>query len=265
LTRTATIFASQRSIRGEKMKYLVVWLAISLSLFGVSSSHEEKSAEATPALQETRIIIPLQFEPVVNENENITFVQGQDKGEIIEKRKIADGEFFIYKKANDQYEERYGGLRIGEKHYHFGQIGYGNDTSAITIEAVEALGRKLLKVNGFRGANYRVTYYIQVQNQVPSVFLYVDGGAHYEGNMDGDPVIIGSYAASISFQTILYRMEGEQLVYADLNKQLDEADSVRVTDDLLFEVRQKADAIPQLYTYQEKSLIPLNRTASVSD
>ncbi|HZG83222.1 MAG TPA: hypothetical protein VEZ13_20895, partial [Brevibacillus sp.] len=98
------------------MKYLVVWLAISLSLFGVSSSHEEKSAEATPALQETRIIIPLQFEPVVNENENITFVQGQDKGEIIERRKIADGEFFIYKKANDLYDERYGGLRIGEKH-----------------------------------------------------------------------------------------------------------------------------------------------------
>ncbi|RNB85513.1 hypothetical protein [Brevibacillus panacihumi] len=247
------------------MKYLVVWLAISLSLFGVSSSHEENPAGADAAIQEQARNIPLQFEPAVNENEKITFVQGQDKGEIIERRKSADGEFFIYKIPNDPYEELYGGLRIGEKHYHFGQIGYGKDTSAITIASVEAMGRKLLKVNGFRGANYRVTYYIQVQNQVPSVFLFVDGGAHYEGNMDGDPVIIGSYAASTSFQTILYRMEGEKLVFADLNKQLHEADSVRVTDDLLFEVRQKADSVPRLYTYQNKTLIPLNRTAPVSE
>lgn len=247
------------------MKYLVVLLAISFSMFGVSSSHEENSAGATPAIQEQARIIPLQFEPVVNEDEKITFVQGQDKGEIIERRKIADGEFFIYKKANDPYEELYGGIRIGDKHYHFGQIGYGNDTSAITIEAVDALGRKLLKVHGFRGANYRVTYYIQVQDQVPSVFLYVDGGAHYEGELDGDLVIIGSYAASTSFQTILYRMEGEKLVFADLNKQLHEADSVRVTDSLLFEVRPQADAIPHLYTYQNKSLLLLTRTAPVSE
>jgi len=247
------------------MKYLVVLLAISFSIFAVSSSPEEKSAGANPALQEQARIIPLQFEPVVNENEKITFVQGQDEGEIIERRKIADSEFFIYKLANDPNEELYGGIRIGEKHYHFGQIGYGNDTSAINIEAVEALGRKLLKINGFRGANYRVTYYIQVQNQVPSVFLYVDGGAHYEGNMNGDQVIIGSYAGSTSFQTILYRMEGEKLVFADFNKQLHEADSVRVTDNLLFEVRQTADSIPQLYTYQNKSLLPLIRTAPVSE
>lgn len=250
---------------GEKMKYLVACLAISLSLFGVSSSHEDNSATADSANQDQARIISLQFEPVVNENEKITFVQGQDKGEVIERRKIADGEFFLYKKANDLYEELYGGLRIGEKDYHFGQIGYGNDTSAITIESVEALGRKLLKVNGFRGANYRVTYYLHLQNQVLSVFLYVDGGAHYEGELDGDPVIIGSHAASTSFQTILYRMEGEKLVFADLNKQLHEAGSVRVTDNLLFEVRHQADSIPQLYTYQNKRLLPLTRTAPVSE
>jgi|UPI00039B7482 hypothetical protein len=52
-------------------------------------------------------------------------------------------------------------------------------------------------------------------------------------------------------------MEDGHLLFTDLNKQLHGADSVRVTDDLFFEVRQETDSSPDMYKYRNKKLIPI--------
>lgn len=241
------------------MKHIVLLLVIAFSTF--SSSPLEKPVEEIASIQgEDRMIpLPLQFEKVVNENEKVTILQVNNIREVLERKKFGNVEFFIYKKTNDPYEELYGGIQIGNQYYQFGQIGYGEKTNGITIESKEVFEKKLVKVEGYRGANYRVSFYFQLKNdEVPSLFLFVDGGTHYEGKIDGEQVIIGSNAASISFHTTIYRMEGEQLVFADMNKQLQRADSVRVTDDLHFEVRQKPDSILQMYKYSNKNLIPIS-------
>jgi len=237
---------------------MVFILVISFSAFGYQSSLLKKPLGDHASIQGQEKTIPLRFEKVVNENEKVIQLQGNQIGEVLEKKRFENVAFFIYKQPSDPYDGLYGGIQIGSQYYQFGQIGYGNKTEGITIETIEAFGKNLVKIDGYRGANYRVSFYFQLHNDgVPSLFLFVDGGTVYEGKIDGDEIIIGCYAASTSFHTTLYRMEDGQLLFTDLNKQLHEADSVRVTDDLFFEVRQETDSSPNLYKYRNKKLIPI--------
>ncbi|USG63332.1 hypothetical protein NDK47_14170 [Brevibacillus ruminantium] len=197
----------------------------------------------------------LHFTPLEKVDEQVGELLTENVAEILQETPWTEAVFFIYSKPNDPDQGLYGGVRIGQKQYQFGQIGYGRNTDAITMTPVQAFGEGWMKVEGFRGANYRVTYYLGVEKEHPFVFLFVDGGSRYEGELEGEQVIIGSYGLTATFFSSIYKREGNTIVYADLNQQIS-ADSVRFTDAHEWEIRSQPNTEDRIYTYRKGRLVP---------
>ncbi|GIQ69309.1 hypothetical protein DUZ99_04825 [Xylanibacillus composti] len=135
-------------------------------------------------------------------------------GAILVEKEIHAHRMLIYTRP-DNTELYYAGLQTDSDMYEIGAIGYPPaEGERFGIQEVSVLGRELVKVTGFCGANCPKTYYVEL-NQ-PALFLTVDAHA-VETDLDNDGVneLIATHGTAA--QTVVYQWQGEQVMFADFN------------------------------------------------
>lgn len=182
------------------------------SIYTPASTHIKITEEDSTKENSVQKVIPLAFEKVDFE-QKIEILYKNSIEKVIQEHNAEGSTFFIFNKKNDDFN-KYLGVKL-DKLYEVGQVGYGNFEPQ--IKSTFLFGKSLIRIDGIVGSTSPVTYYIDMENNVPKIFLYLNGTVNeIDVDSDGNNYIISTVLGS----TEIYKAENGQLIYSSLNKTL---------------------------------------------
>lgn len=185
---------------------------------------------------------------------NMTEIDPETITKIIKKVDVKEEfDFYIYSKPKEyEYDNRYyGGIKIDNIFYEIGEIGYEGLNLENLISVTKSSYKNTFIFQGALGANYIITYYITIEDNIPEMLL--KGYSIYEIDLDGDGE--KEFIDSFSGVTTIYKIKNKEMYYLPVNEVFEKV--VKSTDKAFFDSEKYIFTIvflstdpAKLYDYQ---------------
>ncbi|MGG1658605.1 hypothetical protein [Brevibacillus sp. NRS-1366] len=238
------------------MRQLRSYICILFLLLVMTGCGDQKPVGSTNSDAENGTI-PLTYEPV-KVDKQVMPLKKEDIQKIVKEVQVDQVKVIAFTKPNESDILLFGGIQIGTNLYEIGDIGAPVYSDQLQVKTSSLFKQSVIDIGGLCGANCSFQYYLTINNNVPSIFLYLNSPPSIVNlDQDGIEAIITSYGSPNAYETVIYTIQNNQLVSVNLNKALN-ARSVLYTDPT-FVVQMTDNAPPQEYKYTKNGLVLLQK------